>query len=53
MSAEVIVGALAGADDEVLMARFVAGHQEAFTELYDRYEPDVFSFCSRLLARLW
>jgi RNA polymerase sigma-70 factor, ECF subfamily len=36
-------------DDEVLMARFVAGETEAFEVLYDRYESSVFGFCLRLL----
>ena len=37
-------------DDEVLMARFAAGHTEAFEALYDRYEVPLFSFCLRLIG---
>ena len=37
-------------DDEVLMARFAAGHTEAFEALYDRYEEPLFSFCLRLIG---
>ena len=37
-------------DDEVLMARFAAGHPEAFSELYERYEGPVYGFCLRLLG---
>ena len=32
------------------MARFAAGHTEAFAELYDRYEAPLFSFCLRFLG---
>ena len=41
---------LGDVDDEVLMARFAAGHAEAFEELYDRYEARLFGFCLRLLG---
>ena len=41
---------LVEADDEVLMARFAAGHPEAFSELYERYERPVYGFCLRLLG---
>ena len=41
---------LVEADDEVLMARFAAGHPEAFSELYERYEGPVYGFCLRLLG---
>ena len=37
-------------DDEVLMARFAAGHAEAFEALYERYEGPLFSFCLRLIG---
>ena len=41
---------LLDADDEVLMARFAAGHADAFTELYERYEAPLFGFCLRFLG---
>jgi RNA polymerase sigma-70 factor, ECF subfamily len=41
---------LSDSDDEVLMARFVAGDHEAFEVLYDRYATTVLTFCSRLLG---
>ncbi len=37
-------------DDELLMARFAAGHAEAFDELYGRYEGPLYGFCARLLG---
>ena len=37
-------------DDELLMARFAAGHAEAFAELYERYEAPLFGFCLRHLG---
>ena len=39
-------------DDEVLMARFAAGHADAFTQLYERYEAPLFGFCLRFLGDL-
>ncbi len=32
------------------MARFAAGHAEAFEALYDRYEAPLFGFCLRLVG---
>ena len=46
------IAELVHVDDEVLMARFAAGHAEAFEALYDRYEIPLFGFCLRVFSRI-
>ena len=37
-------------DDEVLMARSLSGHLEAFEDLYERYEAPLYGFRLRMLG---